>query len=216
MRRSILVCTALMMVVMLLIGGGTYAYYTDKATNSNNTFSAGTVKVNINRSYGDPIPGPMFYTCKDDGYFPPEYTRPNPPYATGLWHPGKELSRQLNVANAGTLPFEISGFSATLNENELGVSIAQEFSDNMEIKILISGPPDPNGYPSLYTLYDSSLTNLLNSEQPVDQALRAYTYLWPGANFPLTFCVKMKETAGNNLQGIVPLVDFKIYVEQAH
>lgn len=47
MKRKITVSFIVMALVCALVGGATFALFTDSATNSNNTFSAGTLDVNV-------------------------------------------------------------------------------------------------------------------------------------------------------------------------
>lgn len=187
-----------------LLGGATYAYFSDQATNSNNTFTAGTLDINVDRNLGDPIPGPMFYTVRSDGSFSdPTW----PDHATGLWYPSREETRQLIVTNTGTIHFRVRGFEAVLT----GIgdpAVADEFADEMNVKIYVSNDPS-------IVLYNGSLAALLTGEQVINpESIRPFVGAQPSANLHLSFSVKMHEDAGNNLQGVLPLVSFNVFAEQ--
>lgn len=206
MKKRVLLLSLAVILLCGLVGGATYALFSDQATNSNNTFAAGTVKVNADRNLGDPVPGPMFYTTRDEGNF-------NDPtwlvdHATGLWYPGKSETRQLIIKNDGTLHFRIRGLSAALT----GISdpaIATQFAGEMNVKIYVSN--DANS-----VLYNGSLATLLTGEQTVLHP--PGPFIGVGANEHLSFQVTMTDTGypQNNLQGITPLVAFNVFVEQPH
>lgn len=56
MKKKIMVSLMMIALVATLIGGATFAIFTDTATNTNNTFSAGTLDVNaLNQAITVPI-----------------------------------------------------------------------------------------------------------------------------------------------------------------
>ncbi|MCY0876984.1 MAG: TasA family protein, partial [Firmicutes bacterium] len=101
-RIALLSATGLLSV-SALAGYGTYAMFTAQSTNSNNTFTAGTLSITQER---DDIPqvGPMFYTSStgaQTGAVP-----------TGLWAPGDQHTRGLFLENNGTLSARLTTLSA--------------------------------------------------------------------------------------------------------
>ncbi|MGZ4134908.1 MAG: TasA family protein [Tumebacillaceae bacterium] len=86
----------------LAVGGASYALFTSNATNTGNSFTAGTLKVEANR---DDIPtvGPMFYT--DTSALPGTM-------ATGFWAPGDKYTRGLFLKNTGSLDARLKSITA--------------------------------------------------------------------------------------------------------
>lgn len=87
-----------------LVGGGTYALFSASSSNTNNTFTAGTLSITSER---DDIPqtGPMFYTDSTanlPGVVP-----------TGLWAPGDKHTRGLFLENTGSLTGQLTTLTAT-------------------------------------------------------------------------------------------------------
>lgn len=101
------------MAISLIVGGSTYAFFSDTATNSNKTFTAGTVDIDSYRDGFDTIPGPMFYTTPSEGATPtePSYDGLKP---TGLWAPGDTHIRSLVVYNKGSLDAAIKQVKAEI------------------------------------------------------------------------------------------------------
>lgn len=89
------------MAVSLLVGGGTYALFTSSATNTGNTFTAGTLTMSTSRD-DIPMTGPMFYTNDNTSGWS----------GTGLWAPGDNHTRGLFVKNTGSLDGKLSKVSA--------------------------------------------------------------------------------------------------------
>jgi spore coat-associated protein N len=104
-KKKIGLYTATGMVgISLIIGGSTFALFTDSASNTNNTFKAGTLDVTAER---DDVPnyGPMFYTNSPDngnvvGAMP-----------TGYWAPGDKHTRALFLENTGSLEAKLKSVS---------------------------------------------------------------------------------------------------------
>jgi predicted ribosomally synthesized peptide with SipW-like signal peptide len=206
MSKRLYIAILVIVSISLLAGGATFAYFSDQASNTDNNFQTGTLSVKVDRNLGDPVPGPMFYTVKDEGNFPVGSL--NPGHPTGPWYPGKEETRQLIVQHGitSTMDFKIKGFSAALR----GISdldVASQFADAMNVTIYESFDPTN-------ILFEDNLTTLLSGEQLITpSSLRPYVSV--GSNQHLSFCVKMIDGADNSLQGIKPLVDFSVFVEQA-
>lgn len=102
MKKKLYFILALVMVAAFAVSGFTYAMFTDQAVNQEKTFTTGTVDIDSYRDGFDTIPGPMFYTTKEEGA-----TSTNPSFyglkPVGLWVPGKTVVRSLVVYNQGTL-----------------------------------------------------------------------------------------------------------------
>ncbi len=153
----------------LIAGGATYALFTDTASNTNNTFTTGTIKIEQDRDSGDTVPGPMFYssasnTTNPKGDYPyDEYTGHDlGGDIPGGWAPGDTVTRAMNIFNRGTLDAKVTKLKA--NVNSQGVKSGEaydEFISNMNIKVVYDGTVDR-------TLYDGPLSNLLNGWVDID------------------------------------------------
>ena len=198
------------MLFATLVGGATMAFFTDVASNVNNRFSAGTVEIVAIRAMGEPIPGPMFYTTEAEGRLPGQSGRI---YPTGLWWPGRTVIRNLAVMNTGSLEVRLHKVSAQIESinGEIPTDapvLSASFARNMNVKIFVAGHPVDR------VLYNGSLATLLNSRTTVHQPVIApFTGLWPPV-LQLVYEVTMSSTAGNDLQGIRPIVSFSVYAEQ--
>lgn len=212
MRLKLTLIVAVVMVAAMLVGGATAALFTDTASNAGNAFSAGTVDIAADRDLGDPIPGPMFYTTIAEGIAAPGQG----PYLlnpTGPWWPGRTVSRNLDVRNLGSLQVRLHQVSAEItsingNPPSANPDLATYFAANMNVKIYVAGQPDS-------VLYNGSLATLLAGPQASvhKPVIAPWTGLWPPM-VHLIYEVTMDIDAGNDLQGIVPLVSFSVFAEQ--
>lgn len=102
MNKKLYFILALAIVAVFAVSGFTYAMFTDQATNPEKTFTTGTVDIDSYRDGFDTIPGPMFYTTKEEGATPtdPSFYGLKP---VGEWVPGKTVVRSLVVYNQGSL-----------------------------------------------------------------------------------------------------------------
>jgi len=211
LKTKLFMTTPPVLLVAGLVGGGaTMAWFTDTATNAANTFTAGTVEIDVDRAGGDTTPGPMFYTTIAEGAAAPGQA---PLHPTGVWWPGRTVSRELAVLNTGSLQVRLDQVSAeitSINGVSPGVNpaLATSFADNMNVKIYVAGHPDD-------VLYNGPLATLLFGPQScLHQPLIApWTGRWPSM-LGLVYEVTMLTSAGNDLQGIVPVVSFSVYAEQ--
>jgi len=207
-QRKIIITTITVMLFAALAGGATMALFTDVATNANNSFRAGTVDIAADRDLGDPIPGPMFYTTIAEGQPPGQ---PPPFHPTGLWWPGRTVVRNLDVRNLGSLQVRINRVSAqivSINGVAPPSALATSFANNMNVEIFVAGHPGK-------VLYEGSLAKLLAPQTTVHKPVIAPLVVggWPPM-VQLAYEVTMSSTAGNDLQGIVPIVSFSVYAEQ--
>lgn len=84
MKKKILGSMLMISLVAALVGGATFAYFSDSATNSNNSFAAGTLLI-------------------DDAALS----------VSGAWdvtnaYPGMSATKTFTVKNAGSLPFKFT------------------------------------------------------------------------------------------------------------
>jgi predicted ribosomally synthesized peptide with SipW-like signal peptide len=199
MKRKLVLSAVLTVTVCLLVGGATFAYFTDQASNTGNTFTAGTVDITARRDMGDPLPGPMFYTTLEEGKTP---TGGVPNWPTGLWHPGKSEIRTLIVENTGSLDAYLDGLSAVISNID-DPAIAQEFAGEMDVLVKQQTAPS-------LVLYDGPLSGLISGKAPALNKIP----ISAGGVWNLDFKVTMHKDAGNNLQGLVPKVAFSVYAIQ--
>jgi len=207
--RSKLILGLAAVIIVASVGAGvTLAIFTDQDMNVGNSFSAGTVNIAADRDLGDPIPGPMFYTTVGQGTLPGEDDAINP---TGVWWPGRTENRNLDVRNMGSLQVRINRVSAQITSIN-GVApqppLSESFAANMHVKIYVAG------HPQTKILYNGSLANLLTIQDCIHKPVIApFTGLYPPM-VQLVYEVTMLSQAGNDLQGIVPIVNFSVYAEQ--
>jgi len=194
-----------------LLGGTTMALFTDVESNSGNVFVVGSVDIRVDRNLGDPIPGPMFYTNLAEGTTPGGGVPLNP---TGLWAPGDTESRNLDVRNMGSLEVRLHQVSAQITSvngspPEQMPALAASFANNMNVKIYVAG------HPNAKVLYHGSLAALLAGPQGCLYRPLIAPNLgpWPPM-VQLVYEVTMNLSAGNDLQGIVPIVSFHVFAEQ--
>lgn len=208
MRSKLILGLAVIIIVASIGVGVTLAIFTDQDYNSENIFSAGTVDIAADRNLGDPIPGPMFYTTVEQGTLPDGGDALNP---TGVWWPGRTEYRNLDVRNMGSLQVRINRVSAeitSINGADPQPPLSESFAANMHVKIYVAG------HPQTKILYEGSLANLLTIRDCIHKPVIApFTNLWPPM-VQLVYEVTMLPQAGNDLQGIVPVVSFNVYAEQ--
>ncbi|MDR4948299.1 TasA family protein [Neobacillus cucumis] len=109
----------------IAVGGATFALFSSNATNANNQFTAGTLKITSNRD-DVPTSGPMFYTnvtADMPGIDP-----------TGIWAPGDKQTRGLFLKNEGTLRAKLKTVSVT---NEEGSNIGENAKFTNKAKVVI-------------------------------------------------------------------------------
>lgn len=198
------------LAVGVAAGGATYAIFTSTASNTNNSFKAGTVILDQSRDQGDSktIPGPMFYSASSDptgGY--PYDTNKNPfgkpgGEAIGGWAPGDTATRAMNLYNHGTLAIKINKLKAEVNY--AGVTSGEaydEFIKYMNIKVIYLNTP----------IYDGPLSKLLEGYVNTPDITAA-----PDCDpVNITFVASLSKDAGNKIQGQSFVFDFTFYGEQA-
>lgn len=84
MRRKIFVSMFMIALVAALVGGATFAYFSDTATNTNNSFAAGTLDI-----------GNAEWTASGD-------------FVVTNSFPGDTKTKEFTVKNTGSLPFNFN------------------------------------------------------------------------------------------------------------
>lgn len=197
------------LAVGVTVSGATYAIFTSSASNTNNSFAAGTVILTQERDMGDTISGPMFYSASSDptGSYP--YDTNENPYgppggeSIGGWAPGDKATRAMNIYNKGTLKIKINKLKANINQQGVTSGGAyNEFVDKINIKVM---------YPaSDIILYDGKLSGLLNGYVNIAPILAN-----PGGGaVNITFKAELSKDAGNIIQGQSFVFDFTFSAEQ--
>jgi predicted ribosomally synthesized peptide with SipW-like signal peptide len=202
-----------LMGISLTIGGATFAIFTDSASNTSNTFTAGTIKLTQERDSGDSIPGPMFYSGSSDptGLYP--YDETVPPNiaslggeALGGWAPGDKVVRAMNIYNEGSLAAKITKLQATVSSGATNSGAAYEqFIDKMNIKVTYTTGSNP-------VIYNGSLRGLLNGWVPLTLPIPAAAN--SGA-INIKFEAYLDTSATNDIMGETFVFDFSFYAEQA-
>lgn len=108
----------------LVVGGGTFALFTDSASNTGNTFTTGKLIITPKR---DDVPnvGPMFYTSTSptaQGTLP-----------TGVWAPGDKNTRGLFLKNDGTLQAKLTTLTATTADSS-GTAVTSGTDYDKDVK----------------------------------------------------------------------------------
>ncbi|MBU7005675.1 TasA family protein [Phosphitispora fastidiosa] len=98
MKKRIMMSLMIIGLISALVGGATFAWFTDTAVNEGNTFSAGTVDLELDRENAQPLFGD-----------PTSSTAPALIDTTNVY-PGWEGNATIKVSNAGTLPIEWYAF----------------------------------------------------------------------------------------------------------
>lgn len=216
-KKLLMLIPTSVMAVSLLVGAGTYAMFTSNATNSNNTFTAGTVILDQQRDLSDTVPGPMFYSASSDptGQYPYDTNKndPNQPpggEAIGGWAPGDDATRAMNIYNRGTLQANLDQLMATVHNGATSSGDAyNEFIQKMNIKVML---PSANK-----TLYNGSLAGLLNGYVSIPHVTLMPNPSNPNLASPanITFEATMDKSADNLIQGQSYVFDFTFHASQA-
>jgi predicted ribosomally synthesized peptide with SipW-like signal peptide len=200
------------LLVAGLAGSATMAIFTDTETNTGNNFTAGTVNIEADRDLGDPIPGPMFYTTSAEGETPGG-DPPLPANVTGPWWPGRTVTRILDVRNAGSLEVRLHQVSAEITSINgqppaTNQALADYFAGNMNVRIYVRDTVA--GVLQYVDLFNGPLDTLLTPQPALHRPIFSPT----GSIRPVYYEVTMLSSAGNDLQGIRPVVSFSVFAEQ--
>ncbi|WP_308637801.1 TasA family protein [Paenibacillus silvisoli] len=129
------------------IGGGTYALFTSKAANTENTFAAGTLSVSSHRN-DVPVEGPMFYTND---------TVAGGLMGTGLWAPRDVHTRALLIKNTGSLDAKLKYVKAIPEGTSAEQATALEFGS--QAIATVAALTTSNG-----EVLDATAIDIINSE----------------------------------------------------
>lgn len=161
----------------LVVGGASYALFTSSATNTGNSFTAGTLHIDANR---DDVPnvGPMFYTDTN--------SQPGT-LATGLWAPGDKNTRGLFLKNTGSLDARLKSISAnTADASGTAVTSGSyytgdlAFAGHSELKIWQVNWFNPLGGIVPWTKLDATQMDAIM--QYVNDGYAAWAAAHPGAD----------------------------------
>lgn len=124
MKKSLMgIALASVLAIGGIAGVGTYAYFNDTETSSNNNIQAGTLQFSSARE-DTPITGPMFYT---------ETSSSTGVRGTGLWQPGKMEIRTLLLENDGSLNAKLNSVKANLTATNASPAAQALFGQDMKL-----------------------------------------------------------------------------------
>lgn len=171
MNRQIAISALSIVMALGLTVGGTLAYFTDTATSTGNTFSTGTLEINLLDQNADTVYESE--TVIDD------------------WAPGETALVNFDVENDGTLPINLRGFATgTWGDGGLDsqdvVKVTQVERWNGSSWELLGGP------------FPGGLTGYFHySPDGTDASLFEVA---PGSRAQLQLTVVLDESAGNGFQ----------------
>lgn len=125
-KRLMGMAVASVLAIGSIAGVGTYAYFNDTETSSGNTIQAGTLQFSGARE-DMPITGPMFYTNTSSS---------TGVRGTGLWQPGKFVSRTLLLENDGSLNAKLKSVKANLTATNADAAAQAMFGQDMILTTL--------------------------------------------------------------------------------
>lgn len=186
MKRLWLALAAALLMVGLG-GATTLALFTAQAPSVNNQFTAGTLMLTADRDNGDSVPGPMFYIGPGGGLM-----------ATGVWAPGDEFHRVLQVENTGTLDAMLKQVRATLESGN------RYLADKLSVRV----STDAAG---AHVVASGTLGQFLDADQAFTGGPIAADV---GDVINLHFWVGLPLGADNSYQNQSSVVSFAVYAEQ--
>lgn len=186
----------LLVVIVLFaaVGAGTFAWFTSHVQSSENTFTAGTLKLQTD----DMTPEPLFYV---------EPQSEGDDYYVSQWYPGLTVGgRSWSVKNAGTLNARITGLSAQIayNPSDTPQVARQEFENNLLISVEYNNEQIYSGY----------LKDLLASTVELKKLDGTPIIFAVGAKKDFRFTAHLEESTGNEAQGVNAVITFIIHGTQ--
>lgn len=192
MKRIWILAVAFVVMAAVAGGGLTLALFSDQGSVADVEFMAGTLEIAADRDMGDGVPGPMFYIDTAGGGVDPNN------HPTGLWAPGDEHHRILQVENTGTLDAKLTHLRASL----------QSGSTYLAEKLNVTVTTDPAG---AVVVAQGTLADFLNADQSfMPSAIEAMV----SDVINLHFWVEFPLDADNSYQGLSTVVTFTVYAEQ--
>lgn len=181
MKKRILMSLMVIGLVSALVGGATFAIFTDSAVNQNNSFTAGTVNIALDREGNLPLFGAPGTALVD---------------ATNLY-PGWTGQATIDVSNAGSLPIE--WFAYVEQTSASTPSLAEVLQVRVECTE-VGGDPVKLDWTPLSQLLGNSSTTMADARLKWDGDVSgAHDPAWDN----LTYTIKMKIDSGvnNDYQG---------------
>lgn len=160
MKRKFLIIGIMVALMAMVVGGATFAWFTDTATSSDNTFTSGTVDIDAYRDGFDTIDGPMFYTTKEEGA---TQDGTKGLKATGLWAPGDSVVRSLVVHNG---PYSLDSVLYKAQAvDQSSSTLPAGYTDEMKVKIYKICPSgwfkeNPNGNAPYLAMNDEEMNDV--------------------------------------------------------
>lgn len=192
MRRIWILAVAFVAMAAVAGGGLTLALFSAQSAVSDSEFVSGTLEIEAHRDMGDGIPGPMFYIDAAGSGADPNA------HPTGLWAPGDEHHRILQVENIGSLDAKLTHLRGTLESGSLYLA------EKLDVVVTL----DPAG---TQVVALGKLSDFLNADQVfLGGPIEAYV----GDVINLHFFVAFPLDADNTYQGQSTVVTFTAYAEQ--
>lgn len=185
--KKILLGVGALAVAALAVNGATGAWFTDTSSSTGNTFTAGTLNINLVGAGSDSVP----LSVNLDNLAP-----------------GEERTVEFDVRNTGSLPVHLAGYALGRWSKK-----AQEDPENLLVKVVKVERSIGKGWEVMVNR-PSGLTGEYYYS-PNGKAGSLYT-LEPNkrARFKLTF--KLDETTGNEYQGKPYRVELNIRAKQTN
>ncbi|MEW6426111.1 MAG: TasA family protein [Bacillota bacterium] len=155
MRKKIYLSMILVVLASALVGGAAFALFTDQATNEGNTFTAGTVDVNLGGTL---------------------------PFNVTNMAPGDSATRYVEIRNSGTLDMLFRGYVTATTNTALG---GATFADQLQVTVTLrpSDYEYPEGYtpygPTNAPIYSGPLSGLIGVDNALDNVDAAFVDGWP-------------------------------------
>jgi len=176
--RTALVAT-LVLTVMLSVTGGTIAWFTDTVTSGSNIIKSGTLDVEMYWADGKEALDTAKWTDASTGAI----------FNYDKWEPGYVEVRHIKIANVGTLAFNYALTIDASSASKLAEAIDVYFIDNGEQIAERAALADKTPV--------GTLTEMLAGMPAKTSAL-----LEKGESDVVTIALKMRESAGNEYQGL--------------
>lgn len=187
-KRALLLSALSMLLCIAMLVGTTFAWFTDSVTSSGNIIQSGTLKVTMDWAEGKTDPANTTWTDASKGAI----------FNNDKWEPGYVEVRHIKISNVGTLALKYQlNIFANGDVSKLADAIDVYFVDpaqQVADRTALDGV-EPVG----------TLTQVL-----AGMPGNASGDLEPNASNVVTLALKMRESAGNEYQGLEVGSDFVI------